>query len=235
MFKHFPVVDGLAVVIRTPFRLRANKDGIAIPDRKTGEAVYTAEAVAGGLLRSAFADQDQAGQLRLKVTGTQPPEFQPGAIVQVHDAHLSAWYQPRQRGAEQATSSATLSAGRVSQAHGVAPVMSGGLPGHDRGITALLLSVGEVCEVMYSPEGIFAVDGVGQVRPRITPAIDMIGQVVTLVDARVFYTVPDAADVGRTAKAELIIRCAAIERAVQANGRSRSKPEPSAEQVPAES
>lgn len=225
MFKHFPVTDGLTVMIRSPFRLRADKDGNPIPERKSGELAYVAEVVAGGFLRSAFADSDQAAALRLKVVGHEPPEFIPGNVVRLHDAHLSCWYNPRQRGND-ASSAATLSAGRVELAPGASAVMSGGLPGHDRGISALLLSTGETCELMFSPEGIFAVDGVGQVRVAAAPKPELVGQAVTLHGVKVFYTVPDSADVGRTAKAELIVRCASISPAATSNGRANRKSDP---------
>lgn len=225
MFRHFPIADGLAVMVRTPFRVRADRDGKPIPDRKTGELVHVAEVVTGGLLRSAFADQDQAGALRLKVTGPAPAEVQPGTVLAVFDAHLSTWYQARGRGND-ASSAATLSAGRVQVATGTAPVMSGGLPGHDRGIAALLLSTGETAELMFAPDGIFAVDGVGQVKPAVPPRPELIGQAVTIVGARVYYVVPDAADVGRSAKAELIVRCSSIDAAAVPARPSHRKADP---------
>jgi hypothetical protein len=123
-------LEPVAVVLRRPFELRTDRDGNPLPDERTGEVVYVAEAVVPGLVTSRYqVDTDRPETVRVKQVGGHRCDAPAGTVVRLVTPRLTTWYTAR-RGQSDARSDVTIRVDRVEVAAGEVPRTRGGLLAH---------------------------------------------------------------------------------------------------------
>lgn len=222
----------LVVILRKGFEPLTDANGQPVPD-KEGQPVYVAEAVVPGRINSRFAvDNDRPDGVRLRCVGNNPGHAAGTTVRLSGKVTATVWYQPRARGND-ARSALTITAERVDAAHGVAPVVRGGLPAVLPPGLFLGQAANGAVDLMLPPDGSYVVEGVAELSCSSTIPADMIGVEVVPVGLRLMFVIPDREDTSARSKAELVLVCAGLERVSHTNGRAR-KSEPIAEPVAVE-
>jgi hypothetical protein len=220
----------VSVVLRKGFEPHTDANGTP-KATKHGEPVFIAEAVVPGRIASRYAiDNDRPDTIRVKVAGHDPGHGA-GTIVRLSGrVTLTAWYQPRARGAD-ARSDLTITAERVDLAPNDKPAVRGGLEASlPAGLFLGQAADGSV-DIMLPPADSYVVEGMAELKCTTTLSPDLIGAEVTAVGLRALYVVPDSEDTSARSKAELVLVCTGLERVGSSNGRARKSdptPEPAA-------
>lgn len=232
--------EPIAYMLQRGFE-RLEKNGLPIPDAKTGADVWIATVLVPGAVN--FGLDDHPETVTLKVVGGPNPNL--GELTPIRfegRVMITAWYS-KQRG-QGARSDLTINAERVAAAPGIAPRVRGGMPAAAPDISAIFLGQhgyesaerpGE-CDVLFAPNDIMTVKGAGSIACASPVPADLIGADVRPVGLRAYFSAPDAVDVSATRKSRLILACSHFERRVATNnGRTNRKPEPvGAPDAPAE-
>lgn len=229
--------------LRKGFELLANGDGTPIPDRDSGQPVWVGEILVPGQIN--FGLDDRPATIGIKIVGGTNPGIGDLTTVRFEGTtKITAWYLPRARGKD-ARTGLTINAERVIAAPDQRPRIRGGMPAAAPDIESTFLGqatynadtgTGE-CDVLFAPQDIFAVNGAATIVSTVAVGDELLMADVRPLSLRAYFRLPDTQDVGRNAKAELVLACNGFERRIAAsNGRSRRQPEPvaAAPDTPAE-
>lgn len=235
-------LDDITVMLRKPFEM-LKKDESPVADNKTGQLIYMAQAVCGGLLSNTFQPlTDQATEVRIKILG-QEPRFAAGTMVKLTGAQLTTWYVARAQG-NAAKSDVTISCTGVELSND-GPNMVGGLPANTGGIGVTMLyqtfrtqnstSTPDKISISFDPEGVFQVTGVTEAVCTNTVDKALYGKKVRPIGLKAYFIIPDSPDVNQRAKAQLVLACSGVEEAptAKSNGKhDRPAPTPTPDEQP---
>ncbi len=214
-YLHLDLARMGAVVIREVPTPRMQADKTTPLTNANGEQVYAGRVLIPGVARSLFADP-LPGQVRLKIEGNPPPaDLVEGSVVRLTGTvKLSSWYQRGGRGSD-ATSSATLTPDGLVLATGERPQLTGLVPVSppvSDPFTALAFEQADDGWDLTAmvPQAVVDQAGVVKVRLAVRPADDLIGMPIRFDGLMCKVVQPDVEDIGRNAKAELILSAASV-------------------------